>query len=43
MGVEILLPVLLLVVLDVAAMIWGVDSRNWGLDPKSEGRPYRWI
>jgi len=41
--VELLVPFVALLLLDVAALAWGVDSRDWGRDPVADGRPRRWI
>jgi hypothetical protein len=41
--VEILVAFIALVLLDIAAWRWGVDSRQWGLEPRATGRPERWI
>ncbi|HVH62021.1 MAG TPA: hypothetical protein VNA65_00310 [Candidatus Dormibacteraeota bacterium] len=40
---ELLVLLALIVLLDVAAWLWGVDSRKRGRDPRSEDRPVRWI
>jgi|GEM_PF-5363491 len=37
------LAIALLILFDVAAYCWGVDSRESGRDPRSDGRPRRWI
>ena len=35
--------VVVLIIFDIAAWFWGVDSRGFGRDPRSDGRPERWI
>jgi hypothetical protein len=39
----ILFALLIIAVFDVAVWLWGVDSRDMGRDPRTEGRPQRWI
>jgi hypothetical protein len=39
----ILFALLIIAVFDVAVWLWGVDSRDIGRDPRTEGRPQRWI
>lgn len=38
---EMLIAIAALVVFDVAAWFWGVDSRDWSTDRSD--RPVRWI
>ena len=43
-GVEIMLLVLVLILVDIAAWKWGVDSREWTLDDRAiTPRPRRAI
>jgi hypothetical protein len=37
------LAIVALILFDVAAYYWGVDSRGFGRDPRDEDRPQRWI
>jgi hypothetical protein len=39
----ILIVFIIFVLFDVAVWLWGVDSRLMGRDPRTEGRPKRWI
>jgi hypothetical protein len=39
----ILFALLIIAVFDVAVWLWGVDSRDMGRDPRTEGRPQRWL
>jgi hypothetical protein len=41
--VVLLVALIALVLFDIAAWLWGADSRQWGLDPRSTGQPERWI
>ena len=43
MDVELLVALVAVILFDLAAWRWGVDSRDWGLDPRSQDRPRRWI
>jgi len=41
--VEIMVALVALVLLDIAAWRWGVDSRRWGLQIRASRRPERWV
>jgi hypothetical protein len=40
---ELLIVLIVFVLFDVAVWLWGVDSRQMGRDPRTEGQPQRWI
>ena len=39
----ILIVLIVIALFEGAVWLWGVDSRQMGRDPHTEGRPERWI